>query len=189
MAGWRTYGSESFMMKPGLVHHGIAWLLSAALLLTNGLPISVEHAHHISGSLAHHEHVGQAVACAVRPIKLAEAAQASMDDITDHLHLLWLGWEFTVPTPQDQEPGTHAAASSELLARLETLGDSHSATTVDDPADADCMGLPTSPAPASIIAGDSGSASFFCSAPAARHLAALPLCDAARHARSGVQLA
>lgn len=169
------------MTKRGIVHHGVAWLLSAALLLTNGLPISVEHAHHISGDLAHHRHGSQPAPA---------QTLAAVDDVTDHLHVLWLGWEFAVPAPQDQAPGTHAAASVELLARLETLGDSQAGAAKDV-----CAALRASSdvamhrAALSPVCRDSGAHCFVQAASRAQPLAALPLCDVALHARSGVQLA
>lgn len=169
------------MTKRGLVHHGIAWLLSAALLLTNGLPISVEHAHHISGDLAHHQHGSQPA---------PSQTLAAIDDVTDHLHVLWFGWEFAVPASQDQSPGTHAATSIELLARLETLGDSQAGAAKDA-----CAGLHASSdvamhrAAFDPVCRDSGAHCFVRAASQAQPLAALPLCDVARHARSGVQLA
>jgi len=177
------------MTKRGLVHHGIAWLLSAALLLTNGLPISVEHAHHITGDLQHHRHDGQMRRSQPPgPYVDWHSALASVDDVTDHLHLLWLGWEFTVPAPQDQAPGTHAATSVELLARLETLGEADAAAAADG-----CAVFDASADDATLFADifyrDAGSDSFIQAASQARPLAALPLCDTALHARSGVQLA
>lgn len=177
------------MKQRGLLHHGIAWLLSAALLLTNGLPISVEHAHHISGDLAHHRH-GSDLA-SPRSSGTNVGAPIALDDVTDHLHLLWLGWEFAVPAPHDQAPGTHAATSVELLARLETLGASQTrAAAASGPGHDTAVGISTlasAPSPATTHAAAANS--FLRAASRARPLAALPLCDIALHARSGVQLA
>ena len=175
------------MTKRGLVHHGIAWLLSAALLLTNGLPISVEHAHHISGDLQHHRHDGQmGRSQPPGPYVDWHSALASVDDVTDHLHLLWLGWEFTVPAPQDQAPGTHAATSVELLARLETLGEAD-ATAADGWAEFDAS-ADDATLFADVFYRDAAADAFIQAVSQARPLAALPLCDTALHARSGVQL-
>lgn len=175
------------MKQRRLLHHGIAWLLSAALLLTNGLPISVEHAHHISGDLAHHRH-GSDLA-SPRSSGTNVGAPAAVDDVTDHLHLLWLGWEFAVPAPQDQPPGTHAATSVELLARLETLGDSQTRAAASRPGHDTALDILTLASASSPAASHAAANFFLRAASLARPLAALPLCDIARHARSGVQLA
>lgn len=167
-----------------LLHHGLCVSLSAALLLTNGLPMAVQHAHPVGANLSHHTHdVGYAPAgdafSSVRRDALA-VAPVSITEITEHIHLLWLGMEFTLPAPKGHQPNTSVTASARgLLARLADQG----------ACDAGSKLVPTLLADLPMI-GDvyDGDSLEVADVSRPRDLASLPLCDIARHARSGVQL-
>lgn len=165
-----------------LLHHGLCAILSAALLLTNGLPMAVQHAHPVGKNLSHHTHdTGFASHGSMSPHRehLPVIASASLTEVTEHIHLLWLGMEFTLPAPKGHEPDKSVSPSGAcVLARLN---------------DQCASELDSTPSPC-VLVDDLFLSEAFCviSAPAAevrpRELASLPLCDTARHARSGVQL-
>lgn len=167
-----------------LLHHGLCVTLSAALLLTNGLPMAVQHAHPVGANLSHHTHeLGYAPASNVDLFARQDAlavAPASITEITEHIHLLWLGMEFTLPAPKGHQPDTSVTASAGgMLARLADQG----------ACDSGSKPVPTSLADLPVIGGLKN----VVTPPRVevvrrRELASLPLCDAARHARSGVQL-
>lgn len=165
-----------------LLHHSLCVILSAALLLTNGLPMAVQHAHPVGKNLSHHTHdTGFAPDRSLSPHRerLPVIGSASLTEVTEHIHLLWLGMEFTLPAPKGHEPDKSVSPSGAcVLARLNDQCSSE---------------LDSTPSPCvlvdGIFLGD-----VFCGihVPAAevrpRDLASLPLCDTALHARSGVQL-
>lgn len=74
-----------------LLNNSACWLLSAVLLLTNGLPLAVQHAHEVGDDLVHHSHrfdrllVGEA-------LPAVSAAESTVAAVTDHVHVLWFGW-------------------------------------------------------------------------------------------------
>ncbi|HEX5445367.1 MAG TPA: hypothetical protein VFW87_16195 [Pirellulales bacterium] len=171
------------------LHHGLCVTLSAALLLTNGLPMAVQHSHPVGANLSHHTH-DAGLAWDARRARNDTAAvhqervalsPASLTEVTEHIHLLWLGMEFTLPAPKGHKPDTKVSGSGAgMLARLTDQGASEA-----------------SPAPSPLVLADAaliGEAVCDCFSPTvhlgpSRTVASLPLCDTARHARSGVQLA
>lgn len=165
------------------LHHGLCVTLSAALLLTNGLPMAVQHAHPVGTNLSHHTHDAQVAwndAAAMDQERVTSLSPASLTEVTEHIHLLWLGMEFTLPAPKGHKPDTRVSGSGTgMLARLTDQGTAEASPTP----------LPLFHSDAVLI----GEALPYGFAPlaqvgAARDIASLPLCDAARHARSGVQL-
>jgi hypothetical protein len=147
-------------------HNGLCWFLSAVLLLTNGWPVAVHHVHDVDGNPYHHSH----------RTAVSDQADNEVSGVTEHVHMLWLGWEVTIVPPKGSKPTPPAAAV------LSQQADRNPAEC-----DAAVVWLATSP----VVVGaypvntpdlapqraDSG-----------YHVAALPLCDTARHLRSGVQL-
>lgn len=167
-----------------LLHHGLCVSLSAALLLTNGLPMAVQHAHPVGANLSHHTHdLNLAPAANDESFARQDAlavAPASITEITEHIHLLWLGMEFTLPAPKGHQPNTSVTVSAGgMLARLADQG----------ACDAGSKLVPTLLADLPVI-GEAydGVSPPIVDADRPRDLSSLPLCDAARHARSGVQV-
>ena len=167
-----------------LLHHGLCSTLSAALLLTNGLPMAVQHAHPVGANLSHHTHdLGHAPGAKVDSFARHDAvavSPASVTEVTEHIHLLWLGMEFTFPAPKGHQPNTSVTVSAGgMLARLADQG----------ACDVSSKPVPTLLADLPVI-GDlcDGVAPPVVEVVRPRELASLPLCETARHARSGVQL-
>lgn len=166
-----------------LLHHSLCVTLSAALLLTNGLPMAVQHAHPVGANLSHHSHEAPVVgldAAAGHRGRIAALSPASLTEVTEHIHLLWLGMEFTLPAPKGHKSDTRVSdTGAGMLARLTDQGASEA-----------------SPAPSPLLLADLALIGKACCdgfpqmarVGASRDVASLPLCDSARHARSGVQL-
>lgn len=156
------------------LHNAVCWLLSAVLLLTNGLPLAFQHAHEVGGDLAHHSHrfdphPGEMAACAVCD------ADGIMAGVTEHVHLLWFGWEltFTPPAGGKSRP-TSFISGGGLLAKVDAVA-----------RDGVCPWIAIASPGVVDVALLSGRAHQISPS---RNLASLPLCDTARHLRSGVQL-
>ncbi|HEV3023985.1 MAG TPA: hypothetical protein VGX76_16030 [Pirellulales bacterium] len=174
---------------------GACCLLTVVLAANNGLPLALEHAHPVGRNLQHDfkpdfanpTNGGRMVARPAiergTPGDRGRECMASVFAVTAHVHLVWLGFEFTLLPPavptDDQDDSPPPASVS--LARL-----------VDN-----CLWLEVGRAsPPRAIAVDpltrpalaEAGAPIHPAGPAARNVAALPLCDAARHERSGVQL-
>lgn len=174
-----------------LLHHGLCVILSAALLLTNGLPMAVQHAHPVGANLSHHTHpaIFAPVASALDSIErrsparrnmVLAVAPSSITEVTEHIHLLWLGMEFTLPAPKGHQPNTSVTVSAGgLLARLADQG------AIDAGAPSAVRLLADFPWVSELFPSLSSRAA---QADPPRDFASLPLCDTARHARSGVQL-
>lgn len=166
-----------------LLHHGLCVTLSAALLLTNGLPMAVQHAHPVGTNLSHHWHeppVTGLDAAAAHQEHVAALSPASLTEVTEHIHLLWLGMEFTLPAPKGPKSDTRVSGTGAgMLARLTDQGAAEA-----------------SPAPSPLLFADLALIGAACcdvfprmaQVGVSRDVASLPLCDTARHARSGVQL-
>ena len=158
------------------LHDGVCWLLSAVLLLTNGWPVAVQHAHDVGGNPYHHSHRENDLSS--RQSSVGEAG--AMSGITEHIHLLWLGWEVTLlPTKGCQPSPCPSAAAVGILAQLVekdsvVLGEPEPATPAVADTYAPAIVLPLH------VAVDIDES--IC------RVAALPLCATARHLRSGVQL-
>lgn len=160
-----------------LLHNAVCWLLSAVLLLTNGLPLAFQHAHEVGGDVAHHSHrfdrlLGEIAAPAVCD------ADGIMAGVTEHVHLLWFGWELTFAPAKGGKPvSTPSLSGGGLLAKV----DVRAGVTRDGV----CAWIAIVSPRVLDVAEWSGRARQI-SPP--RNLASLPLCDTARHLRSGVQL-
>jgi hypothetical protein len=160
-----------------ILHNAVCWLLSAVLLLTNGLPLAVQHAHDVGDDAYHHSHQPgrYCQTCATPSVCDGDSTVAA---VTEHVHLLWLGWELTILPPKGGRPvSAPSLGGSGLLAKLDARSD----------ALCDCLSLTgdLSSLPALQRADSPGIVRH---AMQPRALAALPLCDTARHLRSGVQL-
>ncbi len=188
---------------------GFCWLLSAVFAAANGLPMAVHHEHELPGGLDHHHSASAAAGnrhshehChgashSHRADAAATAGSASRDEnpvaargelfaVVSHRHVFWFGFEFTFLATSDDGASPDAAAPTTSPAALGSLsrlldGNLLSAerTTIAAPLALQAV----QPAP------------FAANTPAhlttraQQPLVSAPLCDAARHERSGVQLA
>ena len=169
-----------------LLHDVVCWLLSVVLLLTNGWPVAIQHAHDVGDNPYHHSHrpyhhshrTDRSASIAVMPT--VSGAAGAIAGATEHVHMLWLGWELTILPPKGCRPNPcPSAGGSGMLAELAAKGAANgetmsSAAPVAAPLVLEPIELPH----AATRSTDSGLT-----------IAALPLCDTARHLRSGVQLA
>ncbi|OYV87725.1 MAG: hypothetical protein B7Z73_09700 [Planctomycetia bacterium 21-64-5] len=162
------------------LHESICWLLSAVLLLTNGWPVAIQHAHDLGENPYHHSHRGELVADAVGRMPSMGHADAAVSGVTEHVHMLWLGWEVTIlplkGARSDSSPSPVAAGMiAKVVEKCSTETDVVGVFVANTPLVCS-ISLPLQLDAASIRAG------------ALPRVAALPLCDTARHLRSGVQL-
>jgi hypothetical protein len=161
-----------------MLHDGVCWFLSAVLLLTNGWPVAIQHAHDVGNNPYHHSHgLDRLAAIAVTPA--VSEVDGAVTGVTEHVHMLWFGWELTIVPPKGCRPSPcPSAAAAGLLARVEkTSGDRDTLTSQDLQVLASFVAQPNR-TNARVRPSDS-----------VLNIAALPLCDTARHLRSGVQLA
>jgi hypothetical protein len=159
------------------LNNAACWFLSAVLLLSNGLPLAVHHAHEVGDDLEHHSH--QLDRFGRMPATLATYdAERSVAAVTDHVHLLWFGWELTFLPPKGDRPVSAPSISSGgLLAKVDAR----------DGAVRDIVcPLPAIVSRRMLDVDESNGLTSQTMQPG--HLASLPLCDTARHLRSGVQL-
>lgn len=161
-----------------LLHDGVCWLLSAVLLLTNGWPVAIQHAHDVGNNPYHHSHhIDRSAGVAVTPT--VSEADGAVAGVTEHVHMLWLGWEVTILPPKGSRPGScPAAAAVGMLAQL-VEKDSTGSGIVAAPV----ATIIVTPVADLVLRADTGR-----SGDAVSRVASLPLCDTARHLRSGVQL-
>ncbi|HVX15041.1 MAG TPA: hypothetical protein VHC22_27870 [Pirellulales bacterium] len=163
-----------------LLHEGVCWLLSAVLLLNNGWPVAIRHSHDVGGNPYSHSHrIDRAAASPAIPV--VNNAEGAVAGVTDHVHMLWLGWEVVVLPPKGCRPSPcPSATASGMLAqhveknahdRFDWISSNVQALTA-------CTAESISSACAVWLESDS-----------IMRVAALPLCETARHLRSGVQLA
>ena len=161
-----------------LFHNSICWLLSAVMLLTNGWPVAVQHAHDVGDDPYHHSHqLPAAPDNMVYAASMSEAA-AGVFAVTEHVHLLWLGLEVTILPPKGGQPSpSPSAVAVGILAKLAdtTAGDDRS-STVAEKAPLIALAPIVASLPSTVFTDSSV------------RVASLPLCDTARQLRSGVQL-
>ncbi|HVA51636.1 MAG TPA: hypothetical protein VNH11_35170 [Pirellulales bacterium] len=159
---------------------GICWLLSAVLLLTNGWPVAIQHAHDLGENPYHHSHRGEVVADAVDRTPSIGDPSAAVSGVTEHVHMLWLGWEVTIlPTKGCRPDSSPSAVAAGMLAEVVEKCSTETDVVGVFAANTPFVSSVTLPPPldAASIHAD-----------ALPRVAALPLCDTARHLRSGVQL-
>lgn len=159
------------------LNNSACWLLSAVLLLTNGLPLAVQHAHEVGDDLVRHSHRFDRLFLAEAPPAVS-AAESTVAAVTDHVHLLWFGWELTFPPAKgDRSVPAPSISGGGLLAKVDTRdGAAHEVV---------CPIL-SLVSPRWFDAAELSNHTNHSMQP--RSLAALPLCETARHLRSGVQL-
>jgi hypothetical protein len=158
-----------------VLHDGACWLLSAVLLLTNGLPVAIQHAHDVGDQPYHHSHHTGHV-----PTSTLCDPDAAVASVTEHVHMLWFGWELTIVPPKGSRPvPCPSLTAGGILTQVVAKGGGHADGELTQFAQIVIPGFqqPTGCSP--VATG----LSIEC-----RPLAALPLCDTARHLRSGVQL-
>ncbi|HWB11236.1 MAG TPA: hypothetical protein VG826_18550 [Pirellulales bacterium] len=159
-----------------VLHNGVCWFLSAVLLLTNGWPVAIHHAHDVGENPYHHSHRAGALDVARHAPPSIGDPDGEVSGVTEHVHMLWLGWEVTVVPPKGSKTSPPAVA---VLSQQADRG----------PAECDAA-LAWSETSLALVAVDP--VNHDCRSPAladSRHrVAALPLCETARHLRSGVQL-
>ena len=150
-------------------------LVGVALLLTAGFSAGVRHAH--PGGVGPHDHHRDGSI-------LSEASAQSPDGESAwfssalHMHIFLLGFQFTLPAEETTDDEGEQSANQVVLVRF--LGDNlnDSAARLAAP---DCQTvLALQPCDISAV----GSAPPLCRM---TRLRSLPLCDSARHERSGVQ--
>lgn len=162
------------------LHNAVCWLLSAVLLLTNGWPVAIKHAHDVGGNPYHHSHRINGIADASALAPAVAEADGAVSGVTEHVHMLWLGWEVTILPPKGSRSGPCPSAAAVGMLAQPVEKDSTESTGVATPRATTC-GTPFAdivlPADAALPSGGS-----------AWRVASLPLCETARHLRSGVQL-
>lgn len=163
-----------------LLHNLVCWLLSAVMLLTNGLPVAVQHAHDVGDNPYHHSHQLPIGPDVIRHMPAIGEADTSVIAVTEHVHMLWLGWEVTILPPKGGRPSpSPSTAAVGMLAKLvETEnGDDDGLRTAIEATPYIASISPSITVDAKTVFADSSV-----------RVAALPLCETARHLRSGVQL-
>lgn len=191
-------------MLHGSAQTAARWLLSAMLALSGLAPPAIEHAHrdgdrahgyhrehgavigswdhdadHATGHPHHHADHGARLGQGSLAVAHLEVEPAAGSPVV-HRHLLWLGFELTLPAPAEKQPYDEGAGSGgETFVRL--IGEqppelARPALAVDRPP------APLAAPPERITAASARQSL------AATAVVAAPLCDTARHERSGVQL-
>ena len=178
------------MMRIGAVQAGVCWLLSGLLTANNGLPLVLEHAHAVGQNLQHDFSRGMAAFPANgRPTGGTRSLQprgrecsAAVLAVTPHIHLVWFGFEFTLLPPDGAGPEQDSSSSAcGSFARMADNSLLDSGRPLEGGLSAVVPPTPNEPS----VNGGLGAPP---SHGAARDIASLPLCDTARHERSGVQL-
>src|SRR5215469_13580861 len=90
-----------------VLHNGVCWLLSAVLLLTNGWPVAIRHAHDVGDNPYHHSH--RTVGLILHTPPSVGDADGQVSGVTEHVHMLWFGWEVTVLPPKGPRPAPTVA--------------------------------------------------------------------------------
>ncbi|MBI1903704.1 MAG: hypothetical protein HYS13_21585 [Planctomycetia bacterium] len=176
--------------------------ITAAMLVTGVIPPAVRHAHAdgekphdhstspVVHSHGHHRHVHHHHDHSARHHHryhddAMTATTVSVRGVTEHWHLRLFGWDLTLPVQDRENSQRHPLDDGNRLAALVRLpqGDAvlASPTLVASMLHLDAM------APGEFLNADACNG-LRGSAHRPRLLASLPLCDAARHERSGVQL-
>jgi len=150
-------------------------LLAAALIVTAGLSAAQRHAH--SGGDRSHRHHGDAADIAAS--ELAGERPTGWFAAPLHMHVFLLGFQFMLPA--GQESNNEPAADGDHMVVVKLAGDNVSAASARAPADE-----------AHLAADISASMVIATCAPAPALVQSVmnctaPLCDSARHERSGVQ--
>jgi hypothetical protein len=181
------------MMRFGTVQGGVCWLLSGLLTANNGLPLVLEHAHVVGQNLQHDFNRGIVVPPASRvPTGGTQSTQprarecsAAVLAVTPHIHLVWFGFEFTLLPPDgagpEQDDSSSACGSFARIVDNRPLDNCQ--FNNGRQLDGGLLAV-VPPTPPSFTGGMGPQPAHG----AARDAASLPLCDTARHERSGVQL-
>ena len=159
-----------------LLHNGVCWLLSAVLLLTNGWPVAVQHAHDVGDNPQYHTHTATYRHAADTRCRVSDGELSS---VTEHVHLLFLGWELTIVPPKGCRPSCPSGTASGILAQL----------VARSGPERDSVAAPVAAPFTLCLLERSGHSRVATQHTDLRPIAALPLCDTARHLRSGVLLA
>jgi hypothetical protein len=178
------------MKRFGVLQAGFCWLLSGLLTANNGLPLVLEHAHAVGQNLQHDFNRGMAtVPVSGQPTGGTRTSQPRWREcsavvlaVTPHIHLVWFGFEFTLLPPDgagpEQDDSTSACGSFARIADNCLLDNGR-------PLKGGVLAVvPPTPNEPSVTSGLAAPPAHG----AARDVASLPLCDTARHKRSGVQL-
>jgi hypothetical protein len=161
-----------------LLHDFVCWLLSAVLLLTNGWPVAVQHAHDVGDNPYHHSHRHASGHVDLYHVASVGEAGDAVSGVTEHVHMLWFGWEVTILPPKGGRPGSSPVVVGSPLQLAEK-----------NQAENDSVPVPATNSLAVVAVASAGLLSASQRPAASVHrIAALPLCDSARHLRSGVQL-
>ncbi len=152
-------------------------LLAAALLMMAGLSAGMRHAH--QGGESAHDHEDANHRLAMLGAQFASPGGAGWFSAPLHMHIFLLGFQFTVPA--EEESGDSETDSGEHLVVVRILGDELSDSVARVGAVVEDFSA-TSPATDIVVVP-----ATLPEAPLER-VRALPLCDNARHERSGVQL-
>jgi hypothetical protein len=161
------------------VHDFVCWLLSAVLLLTNGWPVAIQHAHDVGDNPYHHSHRPGASHVDLHEFASVGEAGEAVSSVTEHVHMLWFGWEVTIVPPKGCRPSPcPSAAAVGILSQL----------AEKDLGGCDAGVAQATNSPALAIGSTAPHGASQRSVNVRYRVAALPLCDTARHLRSGVQL-
>jgi hypothetical protein len=181
-------------MFVGPLNTAVRLVLSAALLASAGATPGIQHSHEggnrphhhtakvehsHSHSYHHHEHSHHEHShVAAAPIR--EAA-FEISNCFRHLHVFWLGMELTFPSPASPNDQNSASDGRTQFVATSLLGNSAVSQQTHRAPDALLTPIATHGPDSIVTVPISGR---FSNTPAA----VTPLCDTARHERSGVQL-
>jgi hypothetical protein len=151
-------------------------LIGVALLVSAGFSAGMRHAHPGGGGWNHrHERAPELLVAS----GAAPASSAGWFSTPLHMHIFLLGFQFTLPADENSDDESAHSSDHPVVMRL-----------VADDLDGSAARLPVgichavaTPAPQADM-NPTGAVDMFCRL---TPLSALPLCESARHERSGVQ--
>jgi hypothetical protein len=157
-------------------------LLTGVLTANNGLPLALEHAHPVGRNLKHDVGRGHGLPLHAQRESGRECS-ASILSVTAHVHLVWLGFEFTLlpPDDTDNDPDDTPPASISLA----RLIDNSLSIEFDQAVGPHLFAIDSS---LDAVRRLKPAATAKQTEASEWRFASLPLCDTARHERSGVQL-
>ncbi len=156
-------------------------ILAMALVVTSGFSVGLRHAH--AGGEKEHTHSGVAADSVARYGDNAHEVELDWLESHSHFHLFVLGFQFTFPSGDDA--GEDRTLADQLMI-VGLMGDDVSDSATRAPSAAE-IAVNDLMLPVEIVVEVSPFASH--GDPALNLVRAWPLCDNARHERSGVQLA
>jgi len=172
-------------MFPSPINTTVRLLLSAVLLLPGSGVSEIRHAH--AGGHPPHNHKGidRRVRNSHHHDLISSEVAGCCPEITDcvsHIHISWFGFHFTHPSPIDSKGGDSGSREGAGTAFVQSLSEADFVVSSRNVVTALLLFVGDDPGSGhKIIESARG---HFSSMPAT----GAPLCDTARHERSGVQL-